>query len=276
MEKNITIDKTQQIILPYDENMNITIVSEGIDNFDVTSLKNYYTDNYECIKITKKLKQNNLTIRSFKPYNQSINIIYKNNGRKGPLKVNNEDIDINLDDTVITLTIDEDINTSIHIVSNDMLITETIVEEETETNKEETKKNISLKEEYDKLLKQNEKLVTKNKELIEKIQKLDSDNEKLSNQNKTYTENIQELEDTFKENNDNNKRLQKEFDAALNHYHITKEIFEEYKNEDKSKDVKDKLEQIKKELDDVENMLKQYITSRQKTIQTIREKVKPQ
>ena len=136
--------------------------------------------------------------------------------------------------------------------------------------------NSSLKKQYEKLKQENEQLVKDNEQLKQDYQILKAQNETIIKENENYKKDIKELNETFNQNQSQNDLLQKQFDGTLRHYGITKDVFEEYKEENNSQKIKDILNNIQTELKEAEDLLKEYIEKKQKQVNQIRQKIKPE
>lgn len=277
MEINRVLDRGSHLLIPYQETTDITISSKKFDDFDIVGLENNRTGKYGgCLNIIKYLSGGNLRIRAIKSSDDSFIITYKNNGSKDKVVINGEEIEINLDDTTISLTIDDEIKMQIHIISNDEMIDQEVIKETEAKNEELITQNSSLKKQYEKLKQENEQLVKDNEQLKQDYQILKAQNETIIKEKENYKKDIKELNETFNQNQSQNDLLQKQFDGTLRHYGITKDVFEEYKEENNSQKIKDILNNIQTELKEAEDLLKEYIEKKQKQVNQIRQKIKPE
>lgn len=277
METNRVLDRGSHLLIPYQETTNITISSKGFDDFDLAGLENNRTGKYGgCLNIIKYLSGGNLRIRAIRSSNDSFIITYKNNGIKDKVVINGEEIEINLDDTTITLNINDDMKMQIHIISNEEVINQEAIKEEKSKKEDLEKQHTSLKEQYEKIKQENELLVKDNEQLKQNYQTLQKQNEAIIKEIDNYKKDIKELNETFNQNKNQNDLLQKQFDGTLRHYGITKDVFNEYKEENNSQKIKEILSDIQTELKEAEELLKEYIENKQKRVDQIRQMIKPE
>ena len=162
MEESRILNRGQSILLPYKDDMQMKISSEGADDFDIVSLNNNRTDKYlNCINITKYLSKGHLKLRVIKASTSMITIDYQGNVGKGTLTIGDETFDIFLSDTKISISIDENLCSDIHFISN-----ETIDEDKKECQSDEIINNLELIKQQ---LEQTEQLL---KEFVENRQRM--------------------------------------------------------------------------------------------------------
>ena len=277
MERDSVLNRGQRLYLPYDNQMNVVISSDGNADFDIENLANNRTDKYmNCLNITKYLDKQQLCIRAIQASSPEIKVTYKNNGGKASVLIGDESIEINLGDSFISLKIDENFKTNIHIFSNDTVIASQDVEKEEKQNDELKDNQKTLKEQFNTLKKENESLVHQNEQLQQQLNDLKKQNDTLDQQIQQCEKDIQVLDELIKPKENQKDDLEKEFNAQMHHYDITVEIFEEYKQANKTEDIENSLNQIKEQLALVEKSLEEYIMARQKEIDRIHNLVRPQ
>ena len=171
MEKELILYKGKRLYIPYNENMNITISCPHFDNYNIQALANNRTEKYaECVNITKFLSRNQLSLRMIHCIQDSIGIHYQNNGHVMTMIVDETEVDINTNETTITLSVDHELNTHIQIVSSDKVIDETTVNTQMQENEKIVNQYQQFQQEYETLQKQYEQYNDKPKELEMKLQ----------------------------------------------------------------------------------------------------------
>lgn len=276
MEIDKVLYKGKRLLIPYHDEMNVVITSDGNNNFDVKSLLNNRTEKYlNCFNITKFLSKTNLTIKAIRANSPEVKVIYQNNEGMGHITLDEEIIDANLDDAIITLKIDENLDMHIHIYSNDEVITVQDVEEEAEHNNQLKEEHKTLKEQWKVLKEENEKLMKDNMDVSKDIENLKKENDDCIAQKEQYEKDMITLKNIFNENKDQKDILEDQFQAELKHYGITLDIFKEYQNENNSKEIEKILQDVNQQLSSVEQLLKEYIEARQKEIDKIHNLIKP-
>ncbi len=275
MEESRILNRGQSILLPYKDDMQMKISSEGADDFDIFSLNNNRTDKYRnCINITKYLSKGHLKLRIIKASTSKVTISYQGNVGKGTLTIGDETFDIFLSDTKISISIDENLCSNIHFISNET-IDEDKIEMEKTKNKLLNEQYFELKDQYERLQEENKNIEEENASYQQKIIEYENKNRALNQENENYQHDIDDLEKIFSNSKNINEELKVQFTSALNRYGLTKNVYEEYKKECQSDEIINNLELIKQQLEQTEQLLKKFVENRQRMVEQIRAQIKP-
>lgn len=275
MEESRILNRGQSILLPYKDNMQMKISSEGVDDFDIVSLNNNRTDKYlNCVNITKYLSKGYLKLRVIKASTSKITIDYQGNVGKGTLIIGDEKFDIFLSDTKISISINEDLCSNVYFISNETIDEEEVKIEETK-NKLLNEQYFELKGQYARLQEENKNLEAENARYQQTIVEYENKNRALNQENENYQHDIDGLEKIFSSSKNINEELKVQFTSALNRYGITKSVYEEYKSECQNDEIVNNLELIKQQLEQTEQLLKKFVENRQRMVEQIRAQIKP-
>ena len=276
MEKELILYKGKRLYIPYNENMNITISCPHFDNYNIQALANNRTEKYaECVNITKFLSRNQLSLRMIHCIQDSIGIHYQNNGHVMTMIVDETEVDINTNETTITLSVDHELNTHIQIVSSDKVIDETTVNTQMQENEKIVNQYQQFQQEYETLQKQYEQYNDKLQSLIQKCQQYQQDNKTLEKQIIQFEKDIKDLEEMNFKYNDQTKELEMKLQSELKQRDMTLDILKYYQESDKTEDIEKVLDDVEKQLKVAKDMLKSMIETRQREVIDIRQKIQP-